>query len=70
MNMKTSGSGGMVDADDKDSVRCSTIYPEKFSGWGSSRYDDDMCQMDDDDLMVGNTSMKFEFNDANKVITA
>ncbi|XP_023735065.1 mitogen-activated protein kinase kinase kinase NPK1 [Lactuca sativa] len=66
MNMKTSGSGGMVDADDKDSVRCSTIYPEKFSGWGSSRYDDDMCQMDDDDLMVGNTSMKFEFNDANK----
>ncbi|KAL7598090.1 hypothetical protein Lser_V15G23347 [Lactuca serriola] len=66
MNMKTSGSGGMVDADDKDSVRCSTIYPEKFSGWGSSRYDDDMCQMDDDDLMAGNTSMKFEFNDANK----
>ncbi|XP_071716409.1 mitogen-activated protein kinase kinase kinase NPK1 [Rutidosis leptorrhynchoides] len=38
-----------------NSVRCSTIYPEKYSGgpmWGSSRYDDDMCQMDDNDLMA------------------
>ncbi|KAI3711916.1 hypothetical protein L1987_70465 [Smallanthus sonchifolius] len=52
--------GGMADAHGMNSVRCSTIYPEKFSGgpmWGSNRYDDDMCQLDDDDLMAG-TSMK------------
>ncbi|KAL4590281.1 hypothetical protein LXL04_003208 [Taraxacum kok-saghyz] len=72
--MKTRG-GDMVDVDGKKSVRCSTIYPEKFSQgampmWGSSRYDDDICQMDDDDLMAGTdtctTSMKIDFNDANK----
>ncbi|XAR57224.1 Mitogen-activated protein kinase kinase kinase [Bertholletia excelsa] len=47
----------------QNSVRCSTIYPDKFSGsgpvWGSSNFDDDMCQIDDkDDFMVG-TSAKF-----------
>ncbi|XP_076919496.1 mitogen-activated protein kinase kinase kinase NPK1-like [Bidens hawaiensis] len=64
--------GGMVDAHDMNSVRCSTIYPEKYSGGpmlGSSRYDDDMCQMDDDDLMAGK-SMKLDStslaNDINK----
>ncbi|XP_076920785.1 mitogen-activated protein kinase kinase kinase NPK1-like [Bidens hawaiensis] len=54
-------SSGMV-AHDMNSVRCSTIYPAKYSGgpmWGSSRYDDDMCQMDDDDLMAGK-SMKLD----------
>ena len=50
--------------DVRNSVRCSTIYPEKFSGrgplWGSSNCDDDMCQIDDkDDLVVG-ASMKFD----------
>lgn len=38
--------------------------------WGSSRYDDDMCQLDDDELMAG-TSMKLNStlatNDVNKV---
>ncbi|KAK9061986.1 hypothetical protein SSX86_019170 [Deinandra increscens subsp. villosa] len=65
-------SGGMVDAHSIDSVRCSTIYPDKFSGgpmWGSSRYNDDMCQLDDDDLMAGK-SMKLDSallaNDVNK----
>nr|GEV36886.1 mitogen-activated protein kinase kinase [Tanacetum cinerariifolium] len=66
-------SGGMVvNAHGMNSVRCSTIYPDKYSGapmWGSSRYDDDMCQMDDDDLMAG-TSMKLDStvisNDVNK----
>ncbi|KAJ0523374.1 putative mitogen-activated protein kinase kinase kinase STE-STE11 family [Helianthus annuus] len=65
-------SGGMVDAHGMNSVRCSTIYPDKFSGqpmWGASRYDDDMCQMDDDDLMAGK-SMKLDStsitNDVNK----
>ena len=66
-------SGGMVGAHGMNSVRCSTIYPDKYSGapmWGSSRYDDDMCQMDDDDLMAG-TSIKLGStlvsNDVNKV---
>ncbi|XP_076883970.1 mitogen-activated protein kinase kinase kinase NPK1-like [Bidens hawaiensis] len=65
--------GGMVDTHDMNSVRCSTIYPEKFSGgpmWGSSRYDDDMCQMDDDDDLIAGKSMKFDStsltNDINK----
>ncbi|KAI3775189.1 hypothetical protein L1987_49758 [Smallanthus sonchifolius] len=65
-------SGGMVDAHGMNSVRCSTIYPEKFSGgpmWGTSRYDDDICQMDDDDLMA-DKSMKLDStlltNDVNK----
>ncbi|KAJ0677368.1 putative mitogen-activated protein kinase kinase kinase STE-STE11 family [Helianthus annuus] len=52
---------GAMDAQNMNSVRCSTIYPEKFSGgpmWGSNRYDDDMCQLDDD-LMAG-TSMKLD----------
>ncbi|GFZ22064.1 NPK1-related protein kinase 3 [Actinidia rufa] len=48
--------------DVRNSVRCSTIYPEKFSGrgWGLSNCDDDMCQIyDKDDLVVG-ASMKFD----------
>ncbi|XP_057485670.1 mitogen-activated protein kinase kinase kinase NPK1-like [Actinidia eriantha] len=50
--------------DVRNSVRCSTIYHEKFSGrgplWGLSNCDDDMCQIDDkDDLVVG-ASMKFD----------
>ncbi|GFZ08831.1 NPK1-related protein kinase 2 [Actinidia rufa] len=50
--------------DVRNSVRCSTIYPEKFSRrgplWGSSNCDDDMCQIDDkDDLVVG-ASMTFD----------
>uniref|UniRef100_A0A5B6Z2A7 mitogen-activated protein kinase kinase kinase n=1 Tax=Davidia involucrata TaxID=16924 RepID=A0A5B6Z2A7_DAVIN len=54
---------GLKDVHDMGSVRCSTIYPEKFSGrisqWGLSNCDDDMCQIDDkDDLVVGE-SMKF-----------
>ncbi|KAI7750478.1 hypothetical protein M8C21_028949, partial [Ambrosia artemisiifolia] len=52
---------GTANAHSINSVRCSTIYPEKFSGgpmWGSNRYDDDMCQLDDD-LMAG-TSMKLD----------
>ncbi|GJR43184.1 mitogen-activated protein kinase kinase kinase NPK1 [Tanacetum coccineum] len=64
--------GGMVATHGINSVRCSTIYPDKYSAapmWGSSRYDEDMCQMDDDDLMAG-TSMKLDStlisNDVNK----
>ena len=58
-----------------NSVRCSTIYPEKFPGsvphWGSGNCDDDMCQIDDeDDLLIG-ASPKFDSallsDDFNKV---
>ncbi|CAL5413236.1 unnamed protein product [Camellia sinensis] len=48
-----------------NSVRCSTIYPEKFPGnvlhWGSGNYDDDMCQIDDEDDLVIGASAKFDF---------
>ncbi|KAA8527568.1 hypothetical protein F0562_034717 [Nyssa sinensis] len=49
----------LKDVHDMGSVRCSTIYPDKFSGRGSLWGDDDLCRMDDnDDLMVG-ASVKF-----------
>ncbi|XP_057956768.1 mitogen-activated protein kinase kinase kinase NPK1 [Malania oleifera] len=49
---------GLKDVCDISSVRCSTVYPEKFSGtgslWGARSCDDDMCQIDDkDDFVVG-----------------
>ena len=67
---------GLKDVCDLGSVRCSTVYPEKFLGreshLGLSRYDDDMCQIDDkDDLLVG-APLKFDSvllsQDLNKVI--
>ncbi|CAL5379351.1 unnamed protein product [Camellia sinensis] len=48
-----------------NSVRCSTIYPEKFPGsvlhWGSGNCDDDMCQIDDEDDLAIGASAKFNF---------
>ncbi|CAL5389832.1 unnamed protein product [Camellia sinensis] len=48
-----------------NSVRCSTIYPEKFPGnvphWGSGNCDNDMCQIDDADDLVNRASAKFDF---------
>ncbi|CAL5388603.1 unnamed protein product [Camellia sinensis] len=48
-----------------NSVRCSTIYPEKFPGnvphWGSGNCDNDMCQIDDEDDLVNGASAKFDF---------
>lgn len=45
------------------SVRCSTVYPEKFSGtgplWGANSCDDDMCQIDDKDDFIVHQSVKF-----------
>ncbi|KAL3507962.1 hypothetical protein ACH5RR_033344 [Cinchona calisaya] len=57
-------SNGLKDACIMSSVRCSTIYPEKFSGkgsiWKSGNFDDDMCQIDDkDDLAMVGSSMNF-----------
>ncbi|KAK9288473.1 hypothetical protein L1049_016930 [Liquidambar formosana] len=54
---------GLKDVYDMGSVRCSTVYPEKFSGtgslWGTSNCDDDMCLIDyKDDLVIG-ASVKF-----------
>lgn len=46
-------SGGLKDICNMGSVRCSTIYPDKFSGtsplWGTHASDDDMCMIDDND---------------------
>ncbi|XP_028120848.1 mitogen-activated protein kinase kinase kinase NPK1-like [Camellia sinensis] len=51
--------------DGHNSVRCSTIYHEKFLGnvphWGSGNCDDDMCQIDDEDDLVIEASAKFDF---------
>lgn len=57
------------------SVRCSTVYPEKFSGtgpiWGADSCDDDMCQIDDKDDFIVHQSVKFSSailsDDINKV---
>ncbi|KAI3986042.1 hypothetical protein MKX01_039124 [Papaver californicum] len=41
----------------KNSVRCSTMFKEKFSlseqNWGASNSDEDMCQLDDKDFDLG-----------------
>ncbi|KAI8025677.1 Mitogen-activated protein kinase kinase kinase NPK1 [Camellia lanceoleosa] len=48
-----------------NSVKCSTIYLEKFPGsvpyWGSGNCDDDTCQIDDEDDLVIGVSTKFDF---------
>ncbi|KAH7842532.1 hypothetical protein Vadar_006465 [Vaccinium darrowii] len=45
-------------------VRCSTIYPDKFSingpFWRPNNCDDDMCQIDDKDDLVFGPSAKFD----------
>ncbi|XP_042482219.1 mitogen-activated protein kinase kinase kinase NPK1-like [Macadamia integrifolia] len=46
---------GLNNVFDTGSVRCSTVYPEKFSGMGQrgTNTSDDMCQLDDrDDLLL------------------
>ncbi|XP_047337916.1 mitogen-activated protein kinase kinase kinase NPK1 [Impatiens glandulifera] len=47
----------------QNSMRCSSIYPEKFTGnesiWKSSNRDDDMCRIDDDDLLLPGASSNF-----------
>lgn len=60
--------------DMRSSVRCSTIYPEKFSEtgplWGARISDDDMCQIDDnDDPLLGGSAKfsSFQSDDLNKV---
>lgn len=68
-------SNGLKDACDMAGVRCSTIYPEKFSGngstWKSRNCDDDMCQIDDKDDLMFKSSVKFgsvlHSTDCNKV---
>ncbi|XP_057538830.1 mitogen-activated protein kinase kinase kinase NPK1-like [Amaranthus tricolor] len=56
-NVMRSISGGLKDICNMGSVRCSTVYPEKFGIsplWGTSTSDDDMCIIDDkDDFSVG-----------------
>lgn len=67
-------SGGLKDICNMGSVRCSTVYPEKFGIsplWGTSTSDDDMCIIDDkDDFSVGASAQpKFSMlDDFSKVI--
>ncbi|KAL3505884.1 hypothetical protein ACH5RR_031266 [Cinchona calisaya] len=63
-NARMSSNGLNDDCTMMSGVRCSTMYPEKFSGkgtvWKSGNFDDDMCQIDDkDDLFTIGSSMKF-----------
>ncbi|GAB4846218.1 Kinesin-like protein KIN-7D, mitochondrial [Ancistrocladus abbreviatus] len=49
---------GLKDICNMGSVRCSMVYPEKFSKagplWGTNSRDDDMCQIDDaNDFAIG-----------------
>lgn len=51
-------------------TRCSSIHPDQLSMWKPANFDDDMCQIDDDDIVFGET-MKFTStmgsNDCNEV---
>ncbi|GLT99759.1 hypothetical protein SLE2022_171770 [Rubroshorea leprosula] len=56
--IRRSTCSGLKDVCEMDSVRCSTVYPEKLLQTGSysrtGNCDDDMCQIDDkDDLLCG-----------------
>ncbi|XP_056695963.1 mitogen-activated protein kinase kinase kinase NPK1 isoform X2 [Spinacia oleracea] len=60
-NVMRSISGGLKDICNMGSVRCSTVYPDKFSGtsplWGTYTSDDDMCMIDDkDDFAVSSSA--------------
>ncbi|KAL2487000.1 Mitogen-activated protein kinase kinase kinase 3 [Abeliophyllum distichum] len=53
---------GLKDVTDLGGVRCSSIYPERLSGRGSCwqpvNFDDDMCQIDDNDEL--GATMKYK----------
>ncbi|CAI9118555.1 OLC1v1020142C2 [Oldenlandia corymbosa var. corymbosa] len=65
-------SNGLKDACEMSDLRCSTINSEKFSAkgsmWKSGNFDDDMCQLDDDDefKMVASTKFDSGFQDLTK----
>lgn len=61
-------------------VRCSTVYPENLLGdapnWGSSNYDDDMCQLDDEEdffsdalIKRSSTSLSADVNKVTKCLS-
>lgn len=57
-SIRRSTCAGLKDICDMGTVRCSTVYPNNFSGgsscWGVNNADDDMCQIDDsDDIKLG-----------------
>uniref|UniRef100_A0A161ZMJ9 mitogen-activated protein kinase kinase kinase n=1 Tax=Daucus carota subsp. sativus TaxID=79200 RepID=A0A161ZMJ9_DAUCS len=51
-----------IGSSDMGNVRCSTVYPENLLGdapnWGSSNYDDDMCQLDDEEDFFSDALIK------------
>ncbi|KAL2244068.1 UNVERIFIED_CONTAM: Mitogen-activated protein kinase kinase kinase NPK1 [Sesamum indicum] len=63
MNLEAKRScNGLKDVVDFGGPRCSTIHPERLSErgslWQPVNFDDDICRIDDDDLVLG-ASMKF-----------
>ncbi|KAF4378874.1 hypothetical protein G4B88_008344 [Cannabis sativa] len=74
-SIRRSACSGLKDIFEMGSLRCSTIYPENFSGmgshWGHTNSDDEMCQIDDkDDDLMCSSLVKFgsvlESNDLTK----
>ncbi|POO02238.1 Serine/threonine protein kinase [Trema orientale] len=74
-SIRRSTCSGLKDIFEMGSLRCSTIYPENFSGMGSqwrhNNSDDEMCQIDDkDDDLVASSLVQFgsvlESNDLTK----
>lgn len=64
---------GLKDICEMGSLRCSSVFSGNYgsqSNWGSSNFEDDMCQIDDKDLFVS-SSIKYKSilssTDLNKV---
>ena len=65
---------GLKDVCEMGSLSCSTAYPPKslrVGSWGASNHDDDMCQIDYDDELLVDASIKLKSilssDDVNKV---
>lgn len=53
MNLGTKRScNGLRNTGNLIGTRCSSIYPDQHSMWKPVNFDDDMCQIDDDDDLV------------------
>lgn len=63
-SIRRSTSAGLKDIFDMGGLRCSTVYPENFSGagshWAQTNSDDEMCQIDDKDDLVVSSLVKFK----------
>lgn len=73
INSTIQRSTGLKDICEMGSLRCSSVFSGNYgsrSNWGSSNFEDDMCQIDDKDLFVS-SSIKYKStissHDLNKV---